>query len=193
VGSAESVLAVWEMSDLSTLRPAAVLAEQKPHGTRIKYMGGCRCADCRGANASNERVRAQARKNGDWNGIVSAAPARAHIKKLARLGLGRRAVALVSDVRDKTIQEIKLGRKTRIRARSARRILDVTPDMHCDKALVPAQRTWSLIRRLLDEGYTRARLAKLLGYTTRALQIHKSHVTARNALRVEQLYERLTT
>jgi hypothetical protein len=52
------------------LRDIAVLAEKKSHGTRIKYMAGCRCLICRAANSNYECARAKARKNGQWNGLV---------------------------------------------------------------------------------------------------------------------------
>jgi hypothetical protein len=179
------------MSDLTSLRSAAQLSADKPHGTRIKYMGGCKCSDCRKANSRYECERAQMRKAGDWNGIVETAQVRAHLRRLQRAGLGRKSIAAASDVNAGTIRDIITGSRLRIRARSERRLLQVDTDARADRSYVKALRTWSLIRRLLDEGYTKTRLAKLLGYTS-ALQFNKEYVTARNALRVERLYERLT-
>ena len=57
----------------STLRSAVELAAGKPHGTRIRYVGGCRCLPCRAANSRYESERQAARKLGDWNGLVDAA------------------------------------------------------------------------------------------------------------------------
>lgn len=45
-----------------SLAPAHVLAATKQHGTRIRYMGGCRCLPCRAANSRYECER-QARRN----------------------------------------------------------------------------------------------------------------------------------
>ena len=75
------------------LKPAAVLAQQRPHGDRLKYVGGCRCAECRKANTEYEKARAKARRAGDWNGIVSAKKARQHILQL-RLAGGRERVTV---------------------------------------------------------------------------------------------------
>jgi hypothetical protein len=71
----------------ATLAPAAVLAVGKPHGTRIKYLGGCRCLLCRAANSRYECDRARLRRLGLANGIVDAAPARAHLFKLSNVGI----------------------------------------------------------------------------------------------------------
>ena len=70
--------------NLDSLRSAADLSATKPHGTRLKYMGGCKCMLCRAANSRYETERAVARKNGDWNGIVDARAARRHILKLSK-------------------------------------------------------------------------------------------------------------
>jgi hypothetical protein len=43
---------------------------------------------------------------------------------------------------------------------------------------------------LLGEGFSKAEIARRLGYTTPALQLSQKHgfIIARNAMRVEQLY-----
>jgi len=174
------------------LRPVAELAVGRPHGDRLRYLAGCRCRDCRRANSAYESMRQRARRNGDWNGIVPAANARAHLLKLSRLGVGRRAVAAATDVADSILSQVRTKKKLRIRARTARRIIAVTPAMASDHAFVTATRTWVLIGRLLEEGYTKTYLARQLGYA-RALQFNKTRVLVRNAARVERLYRKLTT
>lgn len=175
------------------LRPAAELAATKPHGTRIRYVGGCRCDACRAANSAYERIRQKARREGDWNGVVDAGNARAHLRKLSRQGVGKNAVAAASDVPRSVIHEIRLGRKPRIRARTERRILAVTKAMASDRALVSAARTWRLLEDLLEEGYRKGMIARRLGYRGYGIQLSRGQVTVRNAARVERLHRELTT
>ena len=169
------------------LRPVSELALNRAHGDRLKYLAGCRCMLCRAANSRYETERAAARKAGDWNGLVSAKRARRHLQKLARQGVGRRAVVAASDVADSIVHAIKTGRKQQIRKRTETRILAVSADARGDKSLVPAKHTWVLINRLLEQGFTKTALAQRLGYA-RAIQFGKKFVTARSAAKVERFY-----
>lgn len=178
---------------IHSLRSAPELAADKPHGVRIRYAGGCRCADCRAANTRYELQRAKARKAGDWNGIVPADEARAHMLKLRRQGIGRRSIRACTDIADSVLQQIASGTKRRIRARTARLILQVGKPQAADHALIPAGRTKHLIALLLDEGYTERFLAERLGYRRRYLQFTSNRITVRNAARVTRLYRELTT
>jgi hypothetical protein len=99
-------------------------------------------------------------------------------------------VAAASDVALSVIADVRAGRKLKIRARSERRILAVTPACRGDASLVPAKRTWERIEWLLDEGFTKSRIALELGRKTRALQLNREWVTARNAAAVEALVRR---
>lgn len=175
------------------LRPAAELAAEKPHGVRMRYVGGCRCDACRRANTDYENARAKARKAGDWNGIVSADRARTHLKALSQKGVGRRTVQACTDIADSVLVEIISGRKTHIRARTERLILGVTKAQASDHALVSAGSTKRRIALLLEEGYTQKFLAKRLGYRNPALQFNAETITVRNAERVKRLYKELTT
>jgi hypothetical protein len=174
------------------LRSANELGADRPHGVRLRYMAGCRCAECRRANTQYETQRERARKAGDWNGVVDAAPARAHILKLSRAGVGRKMVAAASGVAHSAVYAIRSGSKLRIRARTARRILAVDVTCRGDKALICAKQLWQRINWLLEEGYTKTFLAKQLGYAA-ALQFDKHTVTVRNDADVAALYRRLTT
>lgn len=176
------------------LRSAAELSADRPHGDRLKYIAGCRCEGCRRSNTEYERMRQAARRAGDWNGIVSAAPARAHLLALARIGVGRRAVHHVTDIADSVLHEIRRGTRLRIRARTARKILAVSAAQRADRSVVPGKRMYRLIERLLEEGYTKAHLARELGYSSPALQFRKgSRVTLRSEARMIALHHRLTT
>lgn len=173
------------------LQPLPELAADRPHGDRLRYLAGCRCSECRAANTAYFHVREQAKADGDWNGLVPAARAREHIIALSAQGIGRRAVAMASDVSETIICEIRRGSRTNIRARTERRILAVTTDAASDGALVEAAPTWKLINALLLAGFTKARLATELGAKTPALQISKKQVTVRNAYEIQRLHDRL--
>lgn len=181
------------LQELRGLRPAAELAAVRSHGDRLRYLGGCRCTDCRRANSRYENERQKARRAGDWNGVVCATRARAHLRALSRAGIGRRAVELATDVASSIIFEIKNGTRQRIRARTERRILAVNKSAMCLGSLVSAIRTWKLIDELIDEGYTRSAIAHGLGFKGCGIQLSKDHVTLRNALRVQRLHHQLTT
>lgn len=170
------------------LADVAELAKDKPHGTRLKYLAGCPCLPCRAANSRYESDRARARRNGDWNGLVSADAARKHILRLSKQNVGRRAVSAASDVSATIIAQIKCGRRTQIRQRTQDRILQVTKLAVSDAALVPAHNTWRQIRTLLAEGFSKAELARRLGFRTPALQLGKDRILARSAVRIDRLY-----
>ena len=112
---------------------------------------------------------------------------------LSRAGVGKRAVAAASDVCMTVLTNIRTGKKAQIRARTERRILAVTPAMASDRALVKSGRTFRLIAKLKDEGFSKAELARRLGYRNEALQFKRNRMTARNVARVENLYRSLTT
>jgi hypothetical protein len=165
--------------------------EHWPHGVRARYVSGCHCDDCKRAAREYEHTRALARIRGDWNGLVGVRPARRHLQALSRRGVGYKTVAIASDVSRTVIADILSGSKKQVRARTAKRILAVTPDAIADHALVPAKRTWQLVGRLRKEGFTKAAIAQRIGHKMPALQIGKERVLARTALAVEKLY-RLT-
>lgn len=175
------------------MRPAGLPSRasfaNRPHGTRLRYASGCHCAPCRASNAHYERERKMARLRGEWNGIVDAAPAREHILKLAKAGVGFRSVADAASVARTVVAEIKSGQKHRVRAETARRILAVTPEAVADNANVPAGPTWRRIRALLKEGFTHKSLAARLGSKAKvpSIQYGRRLVKARSAMRVEKL------
>lgn len=175
------------------LKPAAQLAADREHGDRLRYMGGCRCFQCRRANSAYEAARKVARANGEGNGIVPAAAARAHLKALSEAGIGRRMVSAASDVSETCLQEVIAGRKVNIRAATERAILAVTKDAAGDGALVPGKATWKMLDQLLADGYTKSYLAQRLGSKakTPALQLKRDFVTVRSAHLVERLYDKL--
>lgn len=173
------------------LRSVADLGNAKPHGERLRYLAGCRCLRCKMANTNYVTGRAKACKAGDWNGVVDAAQARTHIMKLARAGVGYRTIASSTDIATSILCGIKSGTRMRARARTVRKILAVTTGCRGDHALVPAAGSWRKIRRLLEEGYTRGAIARMLGCQMSALQLGKRRITVRNRAKVDNVYRRL--
>jgi hypothetical protein len=169
-------------------------ADQLAHGTHARYVAGCRCADCRKGHAAYNVARYRAQKlHGDWNGLVDAGAARRHIRALAKTGVGRRAVAAACDVSLTVIEDVKSGAKRQIRARTEKRILAVTKDAIADHATVSAKATWRRIDTLIEEGFSKAELARRLGFKRPALQFGRERVLARTALKVEKFYRQVMT
>ena len=225
-------------------------AEHYAHGTRARYVSGCRCDACRGSNRAYYHERQRRAKeaavlivapeapveqlwtapdgtrkartykracpgvNGQpcprhshlrkdskggvcgecrvrlvWNGLVDAEPARTHLAMLSRVGVGRRAVEAACGVADTVLQEVISGKKTKIRANTSRDILSVDASAKSDGALVPAKATWKRIREMVKVGYSKAELAKELGYAVPALQIGRRQVTVRNEHEVKKLHK----
>lgn len=175
------------------LKPAAELAARRPHGTRMRYLGGCRCQPCKTANTEYEKARYRERRNGNGNGIVSAQPAREHIKKLSRAGVGYKMVADSARVAVSVVFGIKNGTRIQARSQTVKRILQVTIDCRGDNTLVSAASTWRRIEKLQEEGFSKSFLSKQLGHKGHSLQIGKHQVTVRNRARIEKLFEKLTT
>jgi len=174
---------------IESLRSIQELAARRQHGDRLQYMAGCRCLKCRMANSNYETARARARKVGDWNGLVDATPVRQHLLKLSRAGVGYKAAADAASVARSVVAKIRSGEKTQVRARTAKQLLAITPAARADHSYVSATRTWLLIRQLLEQDFTKARIARELGIG-RALQISKTRVLARTALSVEKLWRK---
>lgn len=168
-------------------------ADAYEHGTRARYVGGCRCASCRAANSRYGSSRVRAKAAGDWNGLVPAARARAHIEALRAEGVGLRTVADVSGVARSVLAALVSGQRTALRARSERAILDVSAEAGLNGAkLLPAE---ALLARLeavrVARGWTRRELARRLGYQGNALQFRPDRMTARNIARVERFLRQL--
>jgi hypothetical protein len=157
-------------------------------GVRAKYIAGCRCDDCRKSNTLYERLRAAARRNGDYNAMVPAARARTHILKLRRQGVGLRAIAAATNINRSVLQGIVSRRRGHCWTRNERKILACTPAIAGDHALISARATWRRIEQLIEEGFTKRQLARRLGKQSDALQLGRERITVKNAAKVERLH-----
>lgn len=173
-----------------TLKSVQELAAAKPHGTRIRYMAGCRCLPCRASNTNYETMRARRRRQGLWNGLVSARRARRHIHHLSFQGVGYKTVADVSGMSRSVVFKIRSGQRRQIRMLSEKRILEVDKRSIRGSTLIPAKATWQKINWLISEGFTRGRIARMLGAQTAALQLRRDFVAAKTAKKVEELWRK---
>lgn len=136
---------------------------------------GGRCARC------NHRLTSEA--------LIDAGPVRAHLLELRSAHVGRRAVGAAADVADSLLSAILCGDQVKIRPSIARRILAVDGEARADGSLVPAGPTWKRIRYLMKhEGFSKAEIARRLGFKREALQFGKRRVLAATAAKVERFY-----
>jgi hypothetical protein len=163
----------------------------RAHGVRISYQAGCRCLLCRAAKSRYNCQRELARKQGDTRDLVSAAAARAYIRKLSKIGVGYKTVADAAGIARSITMEIRSGKRTQIRQSTERKILAVDKAAIADKSLVSAAPTWRLINELLEDGYTKTQLAKWLGSKAKVptLQIQPEWITAKKALQVQRMFD----
>lgn len=161
-----------------------------PHGTRARYRSGCKCMLCRAANSRYNCQRDAARKQGDTRDLVDANPARLHLKKLGKLGVGYKSVAAAASIATSVVAKIRSGEKKRIRKHTERAILAVTKEAIADSALVCAAGSWKLLDELIADGYTQTQLAKWLGSKAKvpALQVKQGQVTARTAMKIKRMH-----
>lgn len=157
------------------------------HGSRPAYRAGCRCLPCRSANACYEAQRARAMT--ERPALVDAGAARARLLELAGLKVGIRQAARLAGVSVRTIQRIRTGTATQIRATVARAILGIDRPVQAPGLLINAYTTRHYIESLLREDYEEAYLARRLGIRTVKLG---RHVTVRTAQRVYRLWRYLT-
>lgn len=169
------------------------IGKNKPHGTRSRYVSGCRCAECREVNRLYYHTRVKAKRRGDWNGLIDATLAREHMKQLEAAGIGLRTVADVTGLGRTMLTEVRAGRQPLIRARNAQAILKVEAGITLDNTHVPAAETWARINELLLLGMTKSGIAKELGSMSKvpALQVRRVMVRARTAQAVERLHKKV--
>lgn len=164
-----------------------------PHGTRSRYMLGCRCLLCRSANSRYQCDLDRRHAAGDVNPIVDAHSVREHLLRLRRQGVGYKAAADAAGVARTIVAGILSSERSKCRLSTLNAVLSVDKGALSGGAVIPAGGTWRILNELINRGYTKSWLAKQLGSKseTPALQIRKDKVTASTAMRVEQLYGRL--
>ena len=172
---------------LDSMKPSRFL-----HGTRARYVKGCRCKPCKEANTEYSRMRQKSVRMGDTNKLVPVGRVKAHLEKLREVGIGLRSVADVSKISLSVLQEIRRGLKDHTREKTQAAILAVTAAACLsDGHRIDAGPTRRRIEWMLEQGYTKYSIARALGSKakTPALQLDADTVTARNARLVQKLYD----
>lgn len=172
------------------MRPDTLSTESYEHGTRARYITGCRCLPCRAANSRYSTSRELARFYGDRRGLVSAKRVRTHIEKLSALGVGYKQIAKAAGMGATTIWLYKTGARTKIRAHHAKRIFAVKARDVAAGSRVPIGPTLARVQWLRGEGFSNAEIARRMGLKTPALQfLRRATITRRVADQIAQLYE----
>jgi hypothetical protein len=165
----------------------------RPHGTVARLQQGCRCTKCRAAKAERVLRRKAAILAGthQFNGIVDVAPARKHLRKLSKAGIGLNTVSEVTGLSKWKLADIRAQRVLRVRAETVRRIQSVPLDAHADGARVLADKTRQRLELLADEGFTQTEIAKRMGREGRFSLRKQKYVFARTEMKVEKLFNRV--
>ena len=158
-------------------------------GTRARYSLGCRCTPCRKSNTDYEKQRAMIRKEQGSDVWVDVEPVRSHLLALSKKGIGYKTVAQYADVGKTMLYHVMNGQSRKMRRSRAERILAVDASCVTGQTLVSSVPSRKIIRSLIAEGFTRAELARRLGYSSPAIQFAKGKkMTAKVAMRLERFW-----
>lgn len=181
------------------LPPASVLGLRHKHGTKMRYLSGCRCWRCRRGNRDYERRLQRDRKLYGPNDLVSSERVLAHLRYLQTFGIGHKTVARHAHVAKTSLAEMIWYGRQHVRRRSETRILAVQPSLDTlpRNVNVPAAETLTKIRQLTLWGYPKGLVSHdALGNMARALQVNRSkssNTTVRTAVDIRDFYNLIVT
>lgn len=161
---------------------------EQPHGTRFRYLGGCRCVRCRVANADYSRRYRADREDGQLTEVF-ARKARRHLLALERSDMTLEAISSACGLGRLLLRGIRSRRVKKIRRRQELAILAVHPDSEVDAAIVPAGPTWEKLRELESEGFTKSELARRLGLKCGRLYLSRKRIRKATKARVDAFYD----
>lgn len=156
-----------------------IATEVLPHGLR-RYWRGCTCTLCKAGMAAYKRNRHRQIAYGRWQPLVSAEPARLHVRSLMAQGLGWQRIAHLAGVKTATVNRLLYGERCNgkapsvmIRARSAELLLAVraTLDVFADETRVDATGCRRRLRACASLGWTNRALAARLGVSPRTMTL----------------------
>lgn len=166
------------------------------HGTRTRYVGGCRCEPCTEENRVYARELDRHHRRVAYGieqprpeRVIDATEARDHLRWLASVGVGSRVVARRAGLTRTTVREIATGERSKCLPETTEKILAVGKYDRSSGARVDAADTWRKIDELLARGWTRTAIAqRIVSPNARALQIGRDGVRASTAEKVSALY-----
>lgn len=167
----------------------------RDHGTRAKYTNeGCRCPDCRNAT----RLYELERRNSLTPRLVSADPARAHVRELMAAGMGHKRIAELAGVSMSAVGSLLYGKPgrpptRRIKPATAQALLSVTAtlDTMADGALVDAAATHANVAKLVAAGVPKVRIAERLGWGSFQVDPDQTQVRSRTARVIAEMVAEL--
>jgi|GEM_PF-1453678 len=127
------------------------------------------------------------------NQYVSASKARAHLRALAKLGVGVKSIGASCGVAPSVLDRIKRGMIKRTRRATEAKILATSVETAArGRAKIDGAPTWKLLDDLLRRGFTKTWVAQQLGGPqARSLQIKRDVVSGETARKVRELHARL--
>jgi hypothetical protein len=167
------------------------------HGTRTNYVKGCRCEPCTLANRVYERERDRHARRVAYGievpqvRFVNAKETREHLIWLQSIGIGLRTVAKETGLGRTALTEIRKGITRRVAVETEAKILALHRGVRHGALIVDAAPTLKRLDWLQGQGWSKARIARELGYSKPALQFRTDRITVRSERRVEHLVKRV--
>lgn len=176
--------------DLQLRSAQAVKDIPRAPGSVCPGWDGVPCPTQKRLRADSQGVCHRCRARAIWNGMVDAEPARRHIEKLSRAGVGYKQVAAAADVNHTTVRQVMTGRRKQLRKSSLEAILAVDEQAAADHGLIRSTTARQQLRELEPEYLTKRNLWKALGYAHYAAPIGR-RITAKRAHRIAKLHRRV--
>lgn len=185
-----------------TPKPCLHKRANHQHGTYACYtLDACRCEPCAAAVADYDRNRLRLQAYGRWDGLVDAAAAREHVRRLMAQGMGLKRIVAVSDVSQGQLWKLLYGSprpdgsrtpSRRIKPTTQARILAVTLDL-APGAVVDHHGTTRRVQALVALGWSMAKIGAQIGVAgtnMHPLAFGERDVTRQTADKVTALYAR---
>lgn len=167
------------------MTPATHVPQGVP--SRASYKRGCRCLECKAANATYEAER---RRRAHEEQLVDAKPAELKLFAMRAEGIGYRQAAKLTGLSESTVLDIRQGRTPFITRRTAQLILECRFSL-AHGQVVTGWRTRRLLDSLQRDGFTKREIARRLGAHSPELQLNLKRCRVRTALRVRALHARI--